>query len=319
MTSTTSHNPLHHPNFYFSDGKAIFRLYSTGTLYNLHPGFLAERAHFFRSLFSLPCAPDCTQELLSEGKVDENPIELPHSISEMDFDSFLTEGISQYDQCSSKDDRILQEFLVSVMRMSAFFEMRDGMEHAKGEIERRGNCIHPAVKFELARCFRIDAWIEPTFRHLLGISVGDLSFSQVAQIGQSGYFWLTVTKAKIAELRAKIAFDVPPIVHSIDCNTRWDCAYAWSREWTDNVRNLIHHPDQPISCLGLLHQLRNVHISELCDKCQDLTVTWIWGKQLLTQEEDLIEKAIAALHELQVNEPLRVVINDTRVVLSSDL
>ena len=147
------------------------------------------------------------------------------------------------------------------------------MEHAKGEIEQHGNCIHPAVKFKLAQCFRIDGWIEPTFRCLLGMSVSDLSFSQVMQIGNSGYFWLTVTKPKIAELRVKIAFDVPSIVHSMDCNPRWDCAYVWSREWTENVRSLIHHPDQPISCLELLHHLCNIHTSELCDKCQDLTVT----------------------------------------------
>ncbi|KAJ7710108.1 hypothetical protein B0H14DRAFT_3172376 [Mycena olivaceomarginata] len=289
-------------------------LHSTGKLYNLHPGFLAERAQFFKSLFSLPRTPDCVQELLSEGKVDNNPIELPYCISEMDFDSFLT-----YLYTGPSVHPKTMEFLVSIMRMSAFFEVQDGIEHAKAEITRRGNHIHPAVKFELARCFRIDEWIEPTFRHLLDMSVGDLSFSQVMQIGHVGYFWLTHTKAKIAELRARIAFDVPPIVHSVDCSTRWECGYAWSRQWTENVRSLIHHPDQPVSCLNLLHQLRNVHITELCDKCQDLTMTWIWGKGLLTKEEDFIEGAIAALHELQVNEPLRVVIHNTRIVLSSDL
>ncbi|KAJ6479035.1 hypothetical protein C8R45DRAFT_933812 [Mycena sanguinolenta] len=172
-----------------------------------------------------------------------------------------------------------------IMRMSAFFEMRDGME------QRSSGAGTASIR---------------------------LSNSSSRDASLFGYFWLTVTKAKIAEPRAKIAFDVP---HSMDCNTRGDCAYAWSREWTENVRSLIHPADQPISCLGLLHQLRNVRISELCDKCHDLTVTWIWGKQLLTKEEDLINKAIAALHELQlqVNEPLRVVINDTRVVWSSDL
>ncbi|KAJ6490999.1 hypothetical protein C8R45DRAFT_1096533 [Mycena sanguinolenta] len=315
MTSRALPDGLHHPNFYFSDGQAIFRTHPVSPpLYNLHPGFLADRAYFFKSLFSLPRVSDCAPELLSEGKVDDNPIELPYCITQTDFDSFLT-----YLYTGPSVHPKTNEFLVSVMRMSAFFDMPDGIKHAKTELTRRGDCIHPAVKFELARCFRIDEWIDSTFRRLMNMPLGDFTASQAAQIGHFGYYWLTNTKAKIAELRANIAFNVPPIVNSSSCVTQWDCAYAWSREWTDNVRNLIHHPDQPISCIELLHQLRNVHVTELCEACQDLTVTWIWGKQLLTKEEELIETAIAALRELQVNEPLRVVMDKTHIVLSSDL
>ncbi|KAJ7799399.1 hypothetical protein B0H14DRAFT_3156493 [Mycena olivaceomarginata] len=262
MTSLVLHNPLHHSNFYFSDGKAIFRLHSTGKLYNLHPGFLAKRAQFFKSLFSLPRTPDCAQELLSEGKVDDNPIKLPYCISEMDFDSFLA----------------------YLYTGPSIFEMQDGIEHAKAEITRRGNCIHPAVKFELARCFHIDEWIEPTFRRLLDMSVGDLSFSQVIQIGHVGYFWLTHTKAKTAELRAlRIA--------------------------------------APAGNAGMrgLGSGQRMSAASFITRPAYLTVTWIWGKGLLTKEEDLIEGAITALHKLQANEPLRVVIHNTRIVLSSDL
>ncbi|KAJ6570735.1 hypothetical protein B0H10DRAFT_1964570 [Mycena sp. CBHHK59/15] len=84
---------------------------------------------------------------------------------------------------------------------------------------------------------------------------------------------------------------------------------SWNREWQERVWQLIHHPDTPISCLDLLDQLRNTHIDGLCDRCQDLTVRWIWGKSLLTQEEGLVDEAIEALMALQTGEPIRAALS----------
>ncbi|KAJ7456395.1 hypothetical protein B0H11DRAFT_2321741 [Mycena galericulata] len=315
----------HHPDFYFQDGNAIFSLFSrdfpNGVLYNLHSGLLTHRSTFFASLFSLPRGPDFPGAILSEGNFDESPIALPSCISPLDFDSllaYLYNGPSMYPDS--------EDFLISVMKMSAsaFLDIADGIEFATREFVRRGNNLHPALQFELARCFRIDSWIEPAFRRLMKMRLVSLNAFQVSQIGHLGYFWLTQTKAKIQELRTKIAFHVPPIVSSSACDdTPGPCFYSWNREWEERVRQLIHHPEEPISCLDLLDQLRNVHIDGLCNDCQDLTVTWIWGKCLLTQEEGLIDEAVDTLVDLQTEQPLRIALSASvagappRLVLAS--
>lgn len=198
-----------------------------------------------------------------------------------------------------------EDFLISVMKLSAFFDIEDGITYTTNELLRRGEELHPALQFELGRCFRIDAWIEPAFRRLIQTDLLSLDSVQVFQIGHWGYFWLTQTKAKIQQLRTQVAFNVPPIVNSGECDKPDTCADAWTREWEENVRQLIHHPEQPISCLDLLYELRNAHIEGLCNECQDLTVTWIWGTCLLTKERDFIDDAADALMELQTEQPLR--------------
>ncbi|KAJ7494170.1 hypothetical protein FB451DRAFT_1388280 [Mycena latifolia] len=183
------------------------------------------------------------------------------------------------------------------------------MTYATDEIMRLQP--HAAAQFELARCFRIDDWIDPTFRRLMKLDILSLDSFQASQIGHAGYFWLTQTKAKISALRTKIAFHVPPMVHSGECDTEGTCAYSWGREWEERVRQLLHHPDAPISCLALLDQLRNTHIDGLCNECQDLTVTWIWGTNLLTQEERLVDEAVEALMALQTDQPIRAALSDS--------
>ncbi|KAJ7766581.1 hypothetical protein B0H14DRAFT_3592498 [Mycena olivaceomarginata] len=148
-------------------------------------------------------------------------------------------------------------------------------------------------------------------QQLMDLPLTALTAAQVAQIGHSGYLYLTQTKAKIQALRTKIAFHVPPIVNSPDCETPGTCLFTWNREREERVRVLIHHPEHPISCLVLLDQLRNVYVPGLCDGCQDLTVRWIWGKCLLTQEETLIDEAVASLMVLQVEQPLRQALRES--------
>jgi hypothetical protein len=87
--------------------------------------------------------------------------------------------------------------------------------------------------------------------------------------------------------------------------------YSWTREWEERVRQLIYHPENPISCLVLLDQLRYTSIVGLCNGCQDLTVTWIWGKHLLTQEEDPVAEAVEALMALQTDEPIRAALSES--------
>ncbi|KAJ6614684.1 hypothetical protein B0H10DRAFT_2221079 [Mycena sp. CBHHK59/15] len=51
------------------------------------------------------------------------------------------------------------------------------------------------------------------------MSILSLGIYHTVQIGSYGYFWLVQTKAKIQELRTKIAFHVPPVINNADCKT----------------------------------------------------------------------------------------------------
>ncbi|KAJ7709350.1 hypothetical protein B0H14DRAFT_3641510 [Mycena olivaceomarginata] len=146
----------------------------------------------------------------------------------------------------------------------------------------------------------VGSWTSPSLLSLLP------KLRKSATLGTS-----TSLKRKIQALRAKIAFHVPPIVNSPDCETPGTCLFTWNREREERVRLLIHQPEHPISCLALLDQLRNVHVPGLCDGCQGLTVRWIWGKCLLTQEETLIDEAVASLMVLQVEQPLRQALRES--------
>ncbi|KAJ7845814.1 hypothetical protein B0H14DRAFT_2584463 [Mycena olivaceomarginata] len=91
-------------------------------------------------------------------------------------------------------------------------------------------------------------------QQLMDFPLTALTAAQVAQIGHSGYFYLTQTKAKIQALRTKIAFHIPPIVNSPDCETPGTCLFTWNPEWGDLF--LARPPHQPVACInfaGICH------------------------------------------------------------------
>ncbi|KAJ7718402.1 hypothetical protein DFH07DRAFT_1011798, partial [Mycena maculata] len=209
---------VHHPFFYFGDGSAILGLkseISTGepivVLYKLHSSVLGSRSAFFASMFSLPRGPDASSQVLSEGRVDENPIELP-MISQFDFDNLLT-----YFYKGPSEHPTTNEFLVSILSLSTFFEIKDGRTHAISQLTRPGNTFPPALQFQLARCYRVDQWIEPAFRMLVEMPIENIGMSQMEQIGPHGFFQLVQTKERLLHIRRQLAFHIPPIVLDGKC------------------------------------------------------------------------------------------------------
>ncbi|KAJ7626133.1 hypothetical protein FB45DRAFT_1060640 [Roridomyces roridus] len=294
--------PQRHPRFYFADGTAIFKLTSEkhphGILYRLHPCILGLRSNVFATMFALPRDKDTPEQILTEGKHDDNPIEL--SIYPAEFDNILTfmyAGASEYPDSP--------EFLASVLKVSAFLDIADGVKFATTRLAALGDQLPAPLQLELGRSLRIHSWLETGFRRLVWSNILDLDSTHMSQIGIDVYVLLTRTQAKMLRLRTKVAFGVPPAVNAPECNTPGTCGYAWSCEWKECVRLLIHHPETPVPLADILLQLRNAHITDLCDKCLDLTVTWIYGKCLLTKEERLVDAAAEALVGMYPVEPMR--------------
>ncbi|KAJ7110417.1 hypothetical protein C8R44DRAFT_856808 [Mycena epipterygia] len=301
-----------HEHFYFPDGSAIFSMNiirkdgNPGiVLYKLHSSMLASRSAFFATMFSLPRGEAVSSDIRSEGTADDNPIELCPNIGEVDFDNllfYLYRGPPEHPKTN--------EFLESVLALSTFFGIEDGISHAVGELTRAGNDFHPALQFHLARRYRVDKWIEPAFRKLVEIPIRSLTTEHVDQIGTQGFFHLVQTKEKMLTVRREIAFHIPPTVNHPDCDTPASCSHAWAREWCENVPRIIHHPDAPSGCVDLLLQLRVAEIDNLCKACQDLSVTWLWGKGWVQREEEKVDEAIAILMALQTGVPVRAHLHD---------
>jgi hypothetical protein len=131
----------------------------------------------------------------------------------------------------------------------------------------------------------------------------------MAQIGPNGFFELVGVKEDLLTVRRELAFHIPPVVTHKDCTTEPYCGFAWAREWRENVPRFLHHPYGPAGCLDLLNDLRKSDIDELCKLCQDLSVTWLWGKGWLQREEEKVDAAISRLMALQTGAPVRAALN----------
>jgi hypothetical protein len=209
------------------------------------------------------------------------------------------------------------DFLISVLKLSTFFQIQDGIAHAVQEFELKGRGFDPALQFELARRYRIDHWIEPAFHRLMEIPLTDLDMPLMDQMGHPGFFWLVKTKAEVEKHRKQFTFDTPTIVNDPGCDTPAVCGLVWSREWNTDVPKIVHHPDVQTSLVDLLNSLRDTEITGLCDACRKRTVSWIWGTGYATVEGDLVDKAVATLMALQTDEPIRAALSKNAIRFTS--
>ncbi|KAJ7722310.1 hypothetical protein B0H16DRAFT_1431434 [Mycena metata] len=142
----------HHPEFYMQDGSVILELsVQPGILYRLHASILAKCSAAFEGMFLLPQGDTSPER--TEGKTDSHPINLPLPLNTtaLDFDhllDYIYNGATEHPQTD--------EFRVSVLQLSTFFELDDGIKYAIKEFEGMGKKFDPALQFQLARMFRVD-------------------------------------------------------------------------------------------------------------------------------------------------------------------
>ncbi|KAJ7747548.1 hypothetical protein B0H16DRAFT_1850826 [Mycena metata] len=209
-------------------------------------------------------------KIRSEGTADANPIKLPLIVNQFDFDNLLCYIYIGYTNHPKTD-----AFYVSILKLSTFFQIDDGVTFAIQNLTLKGKDFHPALQFELARLYRVDNWIAPAFRRL-------------ANPGTSTWFR---QRAHIEAHRKQFAFDTPKCVKDPDCGAPLICQVAWAVEWNSSVPRLVHHPEVP--------------------GCRRRTVTWIWGTGYVTKEDVFINEAVAALMALQTDEPIRAALRRT--------
>ncbi|KAJ7101896.1 hypothetical protein C8R44DRAFT_988260 [Mycena epipterygia] len=273
----------HHRLFYIRDGSAVFELIiQPGVLYRLHASILTARSAVFESMFSLNQNDASTT---TEGVTDDEPISLPLPLNAtaMDFDRlliYLYKGPSEH----PKTD----EFYVSVLQLSTFFQLEDGVQYAIAELERKGDNFDPALQFQL--------------------EYSSIQLRQLGQIGDIGCYHLIRTKDQIRKLRARLAFGTPALRPFKDCNTPGTCNWSWRREWWAGFARLIHHPDVhlPFSAIpDKLYEVQMAGIDGVCDDCLRLTINSILEDGKFGKEEEYISDAVGALMAYQTDEPIR--------------
>ncbi|KAK7021475.1 hypothetical protein R3P38DRAFT_2533480, partial [Favolaschia claudopus] len=193
------------------------------------------------------------------------------------------------------------EFLVSVLKLSTFLELEDGIEHAVRQFERKGDDFGPALQFELARRYRVDKWIAPSFHRLMELSLAKMDFAIVSQLGDVGYFALVKTKAELEAHRKQFTYDTPEIQYHPNCRTRISCNIAWSYEWDKSVPKIIHHPDEDtyVSIANFLDNYHQTDVTDLCSNCRVRTIDWMLANGAARDERQIIDAAVAGLMAIQ--------------------
>ncbi|KAF7980013.1 hypothetical protein HWV62_40122 [Athelia sp. TMB] len=201
-----------HAKFYFEDGSVVFQVPGpdVAILYRLPLAILICRSSVFATLFSIPRNAAGANV---EGRNDDNPVIL-WGVEQLELDRLLAYMIGGYSVELYQIDAIM-----SVLKLSAFFEIQDGMDWALVLLPQLSTFTAPR-QMEAARRYCIDDWIEPAFRALMKIPLQELTMGDALSIGLPYYWILINTQAKIDHHRRDLAFAAPDVVHGVLCESK---------------------------------------------------------------------------------------------------
>ncbi|KIJ63929.1 hypothetical protein HYDPIDRAFT_28830 [Hydnomerulius pinastri MD-312] len=291
-----------HPEYFLKDGTVYILIPERArqTLYRLYPGLLALRSSVFKSLFSLPRSENGKD---AEGMCAENPIVL-YGIVRREFDYLLDYLFGGY-----PGEEYREEFLISVLKLSTFFEITHGSEYAVTELTRLSP-FDPALQLQLGRQYRVDHWVEPAFRILMSKPLSAFTSLDATRMGLQYFHILAQTKALIEDERRAIAYTEFPLVNHWTCTTPLHCAATWRDEWWNGIVRQLFHPDAPLPLREILVVLEDVEIPGVCAACQRGTVSKLKESGVFLREEDMICTAVQQIMSLQTDEPVRASMRD---------
>jgi hypothetical protein len=192
------------------------------------------------------------------------------------------------------DDDLTPDLLVSVLKLSAFFQIEDGRKFAIARLPVLTG-FHPAEQLALAILYDVEAWIEPAFRLLIDTPCDDLNYTHIGRLGLRVYHIITKTKCKIDEHHRTLAFCPPDAVHGIDCFSPNFCSDSWSTEWSNGIAKQMLHPDVRCSGPQILSAIQEIKIPGMCMSCQTATLRWIEENGGLLREGQFIAEGLQEL------------------------
>jgi len=284
-----------HPEYYFADGTVHFLILETTqhTLYKLYPGLLSLRSPVLQTLLSLP-----RQSGSTEGTCDGNPIIL-YGVDRRDFDYLLTFLSGGY---AGEENH--QEYLISVLKMSAFFDIREGFQYAVAELNRL-TPLSPAHKLQLGRQYRVDQWITPAFQDLMSRPLSSITRVEASQMGLDFFYLLAHTKTKIEENYRAIAFTEPSFMPSVDCEAPAQCTVIWKDEWWNGIARHLLHPEVPTRGEDIIALVDETDIPGICTNCKEMLVLKIRQSPALRYENRMLVDALRDAMDIQTDKHIR--------------
>ena len=207
---------------------------------------------------------------------------------------------------SSNSELEHQEFLISVLKLSDFYQIDLGFQYAVAELKRLSPMVfEPSLKLQLGRQFRIHEWVEPSFRAMIERPVSSISRLEAHRMGME-YFWiLTRTKAQIGRHYHALAYTEPALDQSDGlCDTPQACSAVWKDEWWNGIARHLLHPESPYrSQSGIIALLQETDFDGgICASCKAGIVLKLMSSPALCYQEEQEDIACVQVMDAQMSE-----------------
>ncbi|EIM82171.1 uncharacterized protein STEHIDRAFT_161516 [Stereum hirsutum FP-91666 SS1] len=280
--------PNRHERYYFNDGSLV--LQCEGVLYNVHPCLLSACSALFQDMLSLPQSGRNQQPGELEptaGSSNTHPVAI--TSMKADFDNLL---LYIYDSYLQKNPSL--EYLLSILKMSHFYIIEDGLQYAFNALEKHTG-LTAQLRMHLALQYNHHQWIEPVFRGLITRPANKFTLDDVAQIGTEAYFVVTHTQARLDHLIRSMACWPPTVLHGLSCEDQEACDEMWENTWWGGFTKQLFHPDRPANLFDALETLHDIYIPGFNAVCKMKTLDKLMENSPLERVEVIIRAGIRAL------------------------
>ncbi|PIL32404.1 hypothetical protein GSI_05650 [Ganoderma sinense ZZ0214-1] len=223
-----------------------------------------------------------------EGMDDQTPIVFP-GITREDFDSFLN---YQFRHILPRND---ENALVAILNLGHFFQYDAAQADARLALEDL-NTFRASRKFILGLRNNIKEWIKDGFQSLVALPYVELSWTaDIEPMGLHAYHAVVSTRSTIDAHRRLISYVPPPVEHDASCSFNLGCNIGWRQEWRNKVAMHLMHPDEGLTGEVVLNWLEDVEINDVNKACKDATIRRLRENRVLTQEEEIVARALRDL------------------------
>ncbi|KAF8837820.1 hypothetical protein BDN67DRAFT_972438 [Paxillus ammoniavirescens] len=264
-------------------------------LYRLPAALLTRRSQAFAALFSLPRSVNSVR--CTEGLLDDEPIILHGHVS-ADFDclmDYLFGSASSGPPSTSSIERSPGlSYLMSLLKMSDFFDIADGRSYALLKMESHPG-LDLASKLLICLQYNVVPWLAPAFRDLVALPLHHHNLAELGKIPDKILHSLLAVKHLITNHRLTLAAVPPPVINGFNCTTPATCGYSWGEAWVHGPAEMFRHPDVEFTGREVLAALEAAEIRGICNGCRDLSVSNVKDSGSLLAEEQFVEDMIVEL------------------------
>ena len=194
-----------------------------------------------------------------------------------------------------------QEFLITMLKLSTFFEINHGYQYAVAELAHLSP-LKTSLRLQLGCMYHVDHWVEPAFRDMITRPLSSISHTEAHHMSLDYYYTLSHMKAVVEENYRAIAYTEPGLTQPDECTTPLQCTTVWRDEWWNGIARQLLHPEAPCRGDELLDLLDKTDIPGLCNLCKDATLRCMKDSDVLKIDTVLQDIAVLDVMELQTDE-----------------